>query len=138
MGVVEVNRQQRRQLQHEQHAHVRQLPERLTLIPRDEWPTVTPMPIKAWLCRRYVVQLYDAANATYPALLRLSVNRSRVSSGGGWKAEITWDELQAIKREIGYGHWYAVEVYPPDANVINVANLRHQWRLPTPLEIGWF
>lgn len=134
-----MNRRQRRQLQHEQHAHVRELPERLTPIPRDEWPTVKPMPLNAWLSRRYMVQLYDAANATYPALLRLSVNRARLDArGAGWMADISWDELQTIKREIGYGHWYAVEVYPPDANVVNVANMRHLWLLPTPLEIGWF
>lgn len=43
---------------------------------------------------------------------------------------ITWDDLQWIKRAAGYGDREAVEVYPLDDDVVNVANMRHLWILP--------
>lgn len=50
---------------------------------------------------------------------------------------LTWDELQAIKRDVGFGDWHGLEIYPPDQQVVNVANIRHIWISPEPLWIGW-
>ncbi|MEL7113993.1 MAG: hypothetical protein AAGP08_00130 [Pseudomonadota bacterium] len=42
---------------------------------------------------------------------------------------ITWDQLQAIKC-IAWGRdAVAIEVYPPDAHVVNTRCMRHLWRL---------
>lgn len=45
----------------------------------------------------------------------------------------SWDELQRVKNEIAGPERLAVEFYPPQANVINLENLRHLWVLPP----GW-
>lgn len=55
----------------------------------------------------------------------------------GWADGLTWDELQAIKRDVGFGDWYGFEIYPPDQQVVNAANIRHLWISPEPFGIGW-
>ncbi|MEL8055059.1 MAG: hypothetical protein AAGK66_02800 [Pseudomonadota bacterium] len=51
----------------------------------------------------------------------------------GWLAvehdgTITWDELQAIKNDQIGENVIAIEVYPPENEVINKGNVRHLWR----------
>ena len=41
------------------------------------------------------------------------------------KDRITWDELQKIKSDCGFGHLDAIELYPADMDVINTGNWRH-------------
>lgn len=132
-----MNRKERRQKQREQHAYVKKLPSVMTPIPSSEWPEVQPRPIGAWISRKYLAQLYDERSREMPGLMRLSVSRSTVNATGRWMDAITWDELQAIKREIGLGDCWAYEVYPPDFELVNDANLRHLWVTPAPLPIGW-
>jgi hypothetical protein len=133
-----MNRKDRRAALAQQHQFARDLPERLTLVPEDEYPSVTPRPIRAWVSRDYQVQLYDEDMTGFPHLLRMSVVRAKLGKNGHWKDGITWDELQAIKSEIGYGDKYAIEIYPADRDLVRVANVRHIWILHTPLPIGWF
>ena len=134
-----MNRKERRALMHEQHSFVRALPPTLTPIPPEEVSFNLPvMPVRAWRSRKYLVQLFAEVNPDYPALARLSICRVKLSNNGRWEDGLSWDELQAIKAEVGFGNWYGMEIYPPDANVINIANFRHLWLLPKPLPIGWF
>lgn len=37
----------------------------------------------------------------------------------------SWEDLQEIKSQCGYGNYDAVEYYPADIDVINTANIRH-------------
>ena len=76
--------------------------------------------------------------ASAPAIVRLSVNRTAIE-GPRWKEGVSWDELQAIKRQCGYGDHDAVEVFPRDVDVVNVANMRHLWILDPaqPLPFAW-
>jgi hypothetical protein len=131
-----MNRNERRRQQAEQHKHANTLPLTLTPIPENEFPAGGVNPAKAWISRHYLVQLWIEDNPVYPGLMRLAVIRSRLT-GGRWADGITWDELQLIKREVGFGDWYAIEIYPPDARVVNVSNMRHLWLLKKPLAIGW-
>jgi hypothetical protein len=134
-----MNRKERRAFQKEQHTFVKEqaLPEQLTPVPRDEFPPIGVLPVQAWRSRKYLVQLWDESHG-YHGMMRLSVCRVKQNASGRWQDGLTWDELQAIKREIGYGDWYAIEVYPRDEDIVNVANFRHLWLLPVPLPIGWF
>lgn len=132
-----MNRHNRRAAAKSQHQHVAEFPERLTPIPRDQFPPMSRLPDQAWKSRKYLIQLYREDNAAYPGLIRLSICRVKVQSGGGWEDALTWDELQAIKREVGFGDRFAVEIYPPDTNVVNVANMRHLWVFAEPLAFGW-
>lgn len=45
---------------------------------------------------------------------------------------ISWEELQRIKRECGFGDQAMVEIYPPESDVVNVANMRHLWLADIP------
>ena len=77
--------------------------------------------MKCFRNRDFLVQVFDEVEVT-----RISVNRIKIDkSGTKWKDGITWDELQEIKHRLGYGGRCAVEIYPPDKNVVNVANIRH-------------
>lgn len=112
-------------------------PDRLTEIPRDRWPSprgITLIPIRVLRSKEFMVMVYEEADG----VLRLSVNRSHVDPQTlRWVDGITWDELQVLKGEAGYGNREAVEVYPPDSDVVNVGSLRHLWVLPERMPFSW-
>lgn len=109
----------REHLRREQASH----PLRLQPVPKP-WPITdtNPKRIEVWRSRRFLVQVFRESFG----LLRLSINRAEVK-GSRWEDGITWDELQQIKREIGRGDFDAVEIFPRDQDVVNVANMRHLW-----------
>lgn len=125
-------RAERRELER----HNAKLPVALQEIPKADWPITANTDstrLRAWRSRHWLVQEFSAPA---PAVVRLSVNRTTVTDGR-WEDGISWDELQAIKREIGYGAQQAVEIYPADRDVVNVANMRHLWILAEPLAFAW-
>jgi hypothetical protein len=69
-------------------------------------------------------------------VVRLSVCRTSLA-GDRWQDGITWDELQRLKRECGYGDADAIEVFPADTDVVNVANMRHLWVMADPIACAW-
>lgn len=104
-------------------------------VPREEWPPsfgFESKPLKVWRSADYLAVLYlQLADG----MTRLSVNSVRRTasrkrrSGTDWRDGITWDELQRVKNEtLGPDVW-CVEVYPPDGEVVDVANIRHLWPL---------
>lgn len=111
-------------------------PDRLTVWERKDWPAgganAIPSEVQCvWRSSRFMVQEY---RARFPAMVRLSVLRLELDDAGGWRDGITWDELQTIKSQCGYGHCAALEIYPQDADVVNVANMRHLWVLTSSLD----
>jgi hypothetical protein len=85
-------------------------------------------PIAVWRSNRFLVQLFNDSGAQ-----RITINRAAIDeTTGRWLDGITWDEIQGIKRKIGFGDRYAVELYPADADVVNVANMRHIWLVDAP------
>lgn len=97
----------------------------LSKIPRVEWPQPNPGQLEnrigVFRSRDFLVQVFAEADGTF----RLSVNRTELDRTGRFKDDIFWDELMQIKREAGFGPNLAVEFYPPDVDVVNVANMRH-------------
>ena len=82
--------------------------------------------LKAFRNRRFVVQIYQ--NGPW---IRLSVNRSEYDPENDcWKEGISWDDLQQIKTDMGFGGHDAVEVFPKDSDIVYVTNMRHLWILP--------
>lgn len=81
--------------------------------------------------RSFFVMLFmdDCYGTPY---LRMSVNRTELDNEGGWKGGITWDELMAVKRGIGFADLWMTEVYPPDEDIVNVANMRHLFLVNQP------
>lgn len=111
-------------------AFVRALPDRLELVDPSEWPpqpTTGPPVIKVWRSRSWVVLVF----ALDAGASRVSVRRTSERDG------ITWDELQAIKSEIGCGDYWALEVYPPDGEVVDLAPMRHLWLVPSAPAWAW-
>lgn len=89
---------------------------------------VGPGPIAAWRSNRFLVQLFNECGAQ-----RITINRTMVDEvKGGWLQGITWDEIQTIKRQIGFAERFAVELYPADSELVNVANMRHIWLVDAP------
>jgi hypothetical protein len=124
-----VNRDERRAQQAAINKAAGSLPAALTAVPREQWPPPLPgsrqrLPFAVWRSRFFLVQAYDVPAGG--ASCRLSIRR--VNAGD----RITWDELQQIKRDVGYGDACAVEMFPPDRDVVNVANMRHLWIVTQP------
>lgn len=104
-------------------------------VPKETWPPQgDSLRFKVMRSRYFLVQFFNDASMT-----RLSVNRCSLNGEGRWSDEITWDELQEIKRQCGYGERLAVEIYPCDTDIVNVANMRHLWIYPIQhqLPFGW-
>lgn len=106
----------------------------LSRVPQSQWPPEHhyPLPREVWRNNNFLVQVYDETGG----ILRVSVNRVVAGRKGKWLDGITWENLMEIKRQIGRGQEYAVEVLPRDRDIVNVANMRHFWILPAPV-CGW-
>lgn len=124
-----ITRAQRRQLERDNLKHG----DVLRQIPRTEWPDVFPLRcVEVWRSRDYLAQIYQERDG----IERISVCRTTIN-GDGWEDGITWDTLQRLKRECGRGDKDAVEVYPADDAIVNVANMRHLWVMPEPIAFKW-
>lgn len=93
-----------------------------------EGPPGFTRPVEVWRSRTFLVQVFAPRNGAE----QVTVNRTSVGDDGRWRDGITWDELQALKRQIGRADAWAVEVYPADAEIENDANMRHLWLVPEP------
>lgn len=125
-------REQRRQLVRDNAKQ----PAILTEVAKANWPDtswMTPQPTRVWRSQRYLAVEYPAPA---PALVRLSI-QTTILVAEDWADGLRWDQLQQIKRECGYGSYDAVEVYPADADIVNVANMRHLWIMAVPLTFKW-
>lgn len=115
----------------------RNYPATMTPVPRSEWPSEfdrNSVPVVGcWRSRDFLAVGY----LEKPPAIRLSVNRTLLRNDGSWVDGITWDELQAIKSECGFADRDAVEIYPRDVDLVNVANLRHLWILPATFALTW-
>lgn len=138
-----MNRQQRRAAASmtRQSEFVQQRPEKLTPVSVEQWPNppgMTHRPTAVWCSRKYLVQVFDEKPFNERSVIRITVCRTSMGVTGKWQDQIAWEELQQIKEDIGFGDQYAIEIYPRDCDLVNVANMRHLWVLQEPLPIGWF
>lgn len=88
--------------------------------------------IKVLRDNKYLVQIASENGTT-----RITVNRVEIDDNGDWLQGISWDDLMTIKRLVGYGDFDAVEVYPRDKDIVNVANMRHLFILNESLDFIW-
>lgn len=89
--------------------------------------------LRAFRNRYFLAQIYREPNG----YLRLTVQRCAIDKRGKWVDGITWDELMTVKAMIGMQNLWAVEVYPPIDEIVNVANMRHLFLLSEPPEYAW-
>lgn len=130
--MVKLSHAQKRQLARDNAARGRELQD----VPQCEWPAYrnATRPLRVLRSSEYLVQIYNVGRLG--VVCRITVCRTSVR-GDRWADQISWDELQRIKGACGYGAHDAVEVYPPDVDVVNVANMRHLWVLAQPLLFAW-
>jgi hypothetical protein len=130
---IVTSRAQRRELERTNA----KMPLHLQEVPRDEWPPTMGIaraaPCATRRSRHFLVQQFTAPG---PTLCRLSILRTTLA-GDRWQDGITWDEMQRLKNEAGFGDCWAVEVFPADDEVVNVANIRHLWLLPEAPAFAW-
>lgn len=91
------------------------------------------VPYQAWRSKRFLVVLWLELTGAR----RLSIMRTEFDKNGVQLDGITWDELQRLKGEAGFHDVCAVELYPPDQHVVNVANMRHLFLLSEPPAFMW-
>lgn len=100
-----------------------------TEIPESRWPAsfklFEGMPLSnVYRSRDFLVQVFKGE------FTRLSICRTSLNESGHFEDGISWEELQGVKTAIGYGDCDAVEAYPKNSDVVNVANFRHLWIVP--------
>lgn len=126
-----LNRHQRRAMDATNRARFGH--EEMRKLPPESWPSPAPHGMaEVWVSVAFLAQVYMEEGA-----LRISVCRTKLGPDGRWKDEITWDELQRIKGQIGFGDKTAFEVYPAAKDVVNIANMRHLWIPTVPINLGW-
>jgi hypothetical protein len=110
------------------------MPNVLTEVARENWPSAPSNLLRVWRSRFFLVQEYQE---THPDIaVRLTVSKTTFD-GKRFADGITFEELQKAKTECGYGHHEAVEIYPRDLDVVNVAPMRHLWVMRDRLGFGW-
>ena len=125
-----LNREQRRALEKAKRMLIATYPETLEKVPENDpnLPyTSHPQDLDSiWRSKKYTVMVWNV-----PAGKKMTISRNEWDSHTGrYKDSILWDEIMEIKRQIGFGEQNAIEFYPPDSEVINIANVRHIWLLP--------
>lgn len=94
--------------------------------------------VAAWQNRNFLAQLYKEENG----YIRFTVSRTIFTNPDKdmivrWRDGITWDELMIVKAGCGFGDIWALEVYPPDYEVIDRANMRHLWLFDDVPPFAW-
>lgn len=141
-----MNRHQRRTAAARSRALAADRPRALTQVERERWPedrlgAPGSHRVSVWESKQYLVQIFGEdeiaiADKTHQ-VWRITVNRVVLDSTGRFEGDIPWQDLQDIKAAVGFGQFYAVEVYPKDIDVANVQNMRHLWVVNPALPIGW-
>lgn len=115
------NRRQKRALQRQFERDSKSWPEELKLVDSADLPEGEHAGlIELWRSSLFVVQVHEHNEA----VLRVSiatVDKQKIPD------RLPWPTLQRLKREIGRGDWEAVEIFPADADQVNIDDMRHLW-----------
>ncbi|AHG22162.1 hypothetical protein Z042_22940 [Chania multitudinisentens RB-25] len=108
---------------------------KFTPVPAEKWPINQHDSTReaVYINHEFLVQVFAEANG----IKRLTINLTALGAGMRWKDGISWDALQVIKDALGFSDQDAVELYPAQADIVNVANMRHLWVLPEKVNFGW-
>jgi len=120
----------RRRYQQECRKHT----EEFVKIPEEQTKDLTVNGKRPQACfrNRHFLAMLTMDDCDGTPYLRMTVNRTELRNDGGFKDGITWDELMAVKRGIGFADLWMTEVYPPDEEIVNVGNMRHLFLVNQP------
>ena len=115
-------------------------PDTLKEVPRSQWPYENKDCLHVYKNANTVIQVLDnkapaTANTPWEGTLLVSIKHTRAKNPkqyakGSHDIEITWDDLYAVKKHL-WPNQIALEIHPPTADLVNVANMRWLWILPT-------
>jgi hypothetical protein len=115
----------------------RRYSEVLEELPKSEWPpswaALKASPVRILRSRRYLAQVHAPANGA----TRLTVCHAMIDREGNWLQDFSWEELMEIKGQCGFADCWAVEIFPDENEVVNVANMRHLWIVETAPAFAW-
>ncbi len=129
--MIESTRNQRRQLEKDN----KKFSTKFVKVKRAQWPGYVPKGLfEVWRNQDYLIQLFHEERCVD----RMSVCTTHIDTSQlDWTEGISWNDLQHMKQAIGRGSQSAVEIYPPEDCIVNVANMRHLWLLPEPPFYMW-
>lgn len=110
----------------------------LERIPEEAWPDSVRFTdhrvTEVWRSRHFLLIAWQQGDYE-----RLTINRAALVPGSSirFTDAITWDDLQRLKAECGRGDCWAVELFPADAHLVNVQNMRHLFVLREAPDYAW-
>jgi hypothetical protein len=110
-------------------------PEQMKEVPEYDWPHSLQeigRLVGVWRSRHFLAQAFGMQDGA----ARLTVSRTEITREGDWRQDISWEELMSVKSQCGFDKDWAVEIFPPDTQIVNVANMRHLWITKQP-EFAW-
>lgn len=116
----------------------------MRLVPKETWPSMSEasgvQPLQVWQDADFLAILYPVPD--FLLIHRLTVVRAAGVGLNGrgrvvYRDGITWDDLMQVKRDCGFADRWAVEVFPSEHEIVNVANMRHLWLLPEAPPFAW-
>ena len=115
------NRKQKRALKRKFERDSRDWPDELKLVDSGDLPEGERAGlIEIWRSNQFLVQIH-MHNEVVERMSVATVDPQKLPD------KLPWDTLQRLKRECGRGDSEAVEIYPPDADQVNVDDMRHLW-----------
>jgi hypothetical protein len=99
----------------------------------DAYPYEGIRPVAVFRSRSFLAQVFEEQDGA----VRISIMRTMVDEDGEWLEGISWNSLIAIKNECGFSAHWAVEIFPPADEIVDVANMRHLFVLPEAPAFAW-
>ena len=130
--MLKPTREQRKQAAIENASY----PEHLIPVDKSRWIAKSwddSSRVEVWRSRHFLVQIFAERDGAQ----RLTVSRTQLTRNGDWQEGISWDDLQRLKFECGRGDKWAVEIFPRQFDLVNVANMRHLWVLNEAPAYAW-
>ena len=100
------------------------------------WPFPSRSPIDGWTCDgkggSWVVLCWEehgSDGTPWEGMLRVSIGKYPKPGAGAIDLHVNWSKIQEIKEQL-FPDRLAMEIYPPEEQVVDVANLRWLWILP--------
>jgi len=91
------------------------------------------------MSERESFEAWFSEDGKYPhAVKRSGEGYLFAAANSQWEAwQARREALQEIKSAVGYGDRDAVEIFPAQKDLVNVANMRHLWIVPESIPFAW-
>lgn len=86
-----------------------------------------------WANDQYVVhkRVHHSSKHDIPPMIHLSIRRQDREPCRDWR------DFQRIKNQLAGPEWEAMEIYPAESRIVDMANQYHLWCFEFELGVGW-